>query len=86
MAVDRNLLIKAFTGDDEAEHQLAIYYYMENSDREAIFWLNKSIKKGNLKALELLQEINTAHYLLKISARIKKRKKQCQNKTMNLFI
>lgn len=78
--------MKAFAGDDETEYQLGIHYYSKNLEREAIFWLRKAVKKYNLKALELLQEINTKNYLLKLSAQMNKGKKSCQLRTINRFI
>lgn len=66
MEIDRNVLINALTGDDDAQFQLSLHYYKnEKAEKESIFWLNRAIKKGNLKAFDLLQEINTKNYLIR---------------------
>lgn len=81
MQIERDLFVKAFLGDEEAQYQLGLKYFNNKSEKEAVFWLKRAMEKTHLKAIELLQEINTKNYFLKRRTINKKRKKACQSKT-----
>ena len=89
--LDRDLMIKAEQGDKASQYELGMYYFNENCLNFAFYWIMRSAKGGDSRAMFVLGEFYRKGIGVKIDLKksykwLKKASKEQNTKAMNALI